>query len=114
AARGQRGGGARRGGGGGRRGRAAPATSRAPAEAIRRGTSTRASPNMKEAPEYETLTVRKSPCQRTRARFSKKSASPKVRRSWLCSADDRLGSMTTFWIATPRTKKSGAVSTIER
>src|SRR6266511_4087885 len=97
-----------------RKAKRAAAMSTAPPDATSRGTSTSASPSMKEAPEYETLTVRKSPCQSTRARFSKKRASPRVRRSWLCSAAERLGSMTTFWMITPRAKKSGAVSTTER
>src|SRR6266508_496250 len=97
-----------------RKAKSAAAMSTAPPDATSRGTSTSASPSMKEAPEYETLTVRKSPCQSTRARFSKKRASPRVRRSWLCSAAERLGSMTTFWMITPRAKKSGAVSTTER
>ena len=32
----------------------------------------------------------------------------------MCSAAERLGSMTTFWMTTPRAKKSGAVRNTER
>ena len=92
----------------------ASAMSTAPPAAISRGTSTSTSLTMKDAPEYETRTVRKSPCQSTRARFSKKRARPRVSRSWLCSAAARLGSMTMRWMSTPMPKKSGPVMRIDR
>src|SRR3989304_3804914 len=74
-------------------------TASAPAKARSRGRLRRIGPRETEACEYETSSVRGSALNVRSARFSRKSASPSVIRSWLCSGASRTGVMTARWIA---------------
>ena len=86
-----------------------------PAAATRRGTSTSASRHQERGPRVARPARCGSRPARGRGPGSRRRArAPRVSRSWLCSAACRLGSMTTRWMSTPRPKKSGPVTRIER